>query len=191
LTDPLTLTYPEPELSMQRTHVLLLATMSLTVLACGDTALEPMAPNAEPSFAAAAAGPVDVSGTYQAVVDFSTLTLTPRGRNCRLVVDGMLVLSGTIEGTATGTTTALVFAPCSEVATTPPGTYRDVFTSELHFVGTVDGEPAEADGLYQGTTQVGGAIEGHLHFFNGVAGVLDVDAIVAVGGSYEGTLVVR
>jgi hypothetical protein len=125
------------------------------------------------------------------VVDFSTLSLTPRGRNCRLVVDGMLVFSGSIEGTATGTTTALIFAPCSEVAVTPPGTYRDVFTSELHFVGTVNGEPAESDALYQGVTEVGGTIDGHLHFSNGVAGVLDVDAIVAVGGSYEGSLVVH
>ena len=44
-------------------------------------------------------------------MDFSTLTLTPRGKNCRLVVSGALVFSGSIEGTATGTTTALVFAP--------------------------------------------------------------------------------
>jgi hypothetical protein len=49
---------------------------------------------------------------------------------------------------------------------------------------------ATAKGLDQGVTQVGGAIEGHLHFAR-IAGVLDVDAIVAVGGSYEGRLVVR
>jgi hypothetical protein len=54
----------------------------------------------------------------------------------------------------------------------------------------VNGEAVEADGLYQGVTKVGGAIDGHLHFANGVAGVLDVNAIVAVGGSYEGRLVV-
>lgn len=84
----------------------------------------------------------------------------------------------------------LVFAPCSEVAAVPPGTFRDVFTSDLYFVGTVNGEPAESDALYQGVTHVGGAIEGHVHFSNGVAGVLDVDAVVAVGGSYDGRLVV-
>ena len=161
---------------------------SLLLLACSEASTDPTA--VEPPRAEQAAGPTEVSGTYDAVVDFSTLSLTPRGRNCRLVVDGMLVFSGSIEGTATGTTTALIFAPCSEVATTPPGTYRDVFTSELRFVGTVNGEPATADALYQGVTQVGGAIEGHLHFSNGVAGVLDVDAVVAVGGSYEGSLVV-
>lgn len=149
-----------------------------------------MAPDAALRHQAAVAGPTEVSGTYEAVVDFSTLVLTPTGRNCRLVVDGMLVFSGAVKGTATGTTTALVFARCSEVATTPPVTFRDVFTSELHFPGTVNGEPAEADGLYQGITQVGGAIEGGVHFSNGVAGVLDVDAVVAVGGSYDGALVV-
>ena len=184
-------------------RTLLLAAAPLLLLGCADTVLEPVAPDgagrdlavaAESALAAesaVAAGPTEVAGGYDAVVDFSTLTLTPLGRNCRLVVDGMLVFTGAIEGTATGTTTALVFAPCAEVATTPPGTFRDVFTSELHFVGTIDGEPAEADGLYQGVTEVGGAIDGHLHFFNGVAGVLDVDAMVAVGGSYEGALVVR
>lgn len=175
---------------MKRARILLLGAASLIPLACADAALEPTAPEATRPSQAVMAGPTEVSGTYDAVVDFSTLTLTPRGRNCRLVVDGMLVFSGTVEGTATGTTTALIFAPCSEVATTPPGTYRDVFTSELRFVGTVDGEPAEADALYQGVTLVGGAIEGHVHFANGVAGVLDVDAIVAVGGSYDGALVV-
>lgn len=134
---------------------------------------------------------IAASGDFEALVDFSTLTLTPRGRNCLLVVDGRLVFTGTIEGTATGTTSALVFAPCSQVATTPPGTFRDVFKSELRFEGTVDGRPAQANLLYMGRVQPGGRIEGRLVFSKGVRGRLEVDARVAVGGTYRGSVVVR
>jgi len=38
--------------------------------------------------------------------------------------------------------------------------------------------------------QVGGAIDGRLIFSNGVAGELHANAIVAVGGTYNGQLVV-
>jgi hypothetical protein len=136
-------------------------------------------------------GPVEATGEYDAIVDFTTLTLTPRGRNCLLRVDGQLVFSGTIEGAATGTTTALVFATCSEVATTPPGTYPDVFKSELAFQGTIAGVPAEGDMMYQGRSQEGGRIEGRIIGSRGIAGVLEVDAQLAVGGSYSGSLVVH
>jgi hypothetical protein len=134
---------------------------------------------------------IQASGHFDAIVDFSTLTLTPRGGNCLLQVNGQLVFTGTIEGTATGQTTALVFAPCADVATTPPGTFRDVFKSELEFEGTVDGEPARANVLYLGGVQPGGQIEGRLVLSNGVAGMLEVDAVVAVGGEYSGSVVVR
>jgi hypothetical protein len=134
---------------------------------------------------------IEASGEFAALVDFSTLTLTPRGRNCRLEVKGELVFSGTIEGSAVGQTSALVFAPCAEVATTPPGTYGDVFRSELRFEGTVNGEPARARVLYQGRVQPGGQIAGRLILSNGVQGRLRADAVVAVGGSYDGSLVVR
>ncbi|MFN2563900.1 MAG: hypothetical protein ABR499_02655 [Gemmatimonadaceae bacterium] len=117
--------------------------------------------------------------------------MTPRGRNCLLQVNGRLVFTGTIEGTATGTTRALVFAPCSEVATSPPGTFPDVFKSELRFEGTVDGKPAQANVLYMGRVQPGGQIEGRLVFSKGVAGRLEVDAQVAVGGKYRGSVVVH
>ena len=43
-----------------------------------------------------------------------------------------------------------------QVATTPPGTFRDRFRSELVFEGTVDGEPASAKLLYAGRVQQGG-----------------------------------
>jgi hypothetical protein len=135
---------------------------------------------------------VGTSGHFDALVDFSTLTLTPRGRNCLLQVRGQLVFTGTIAGTATGQTTALVSAPCADVATTPPGTFSDVFKSELTFEGTVAGASARADMRYIGRVQPGGAIEAHLVLSNGVSGVLDViDGVVAVGGDYSGAVVVH
>ena len=170
------------------------------ILVCGcsndRSILEPTAP--APSIhgrsavvSASTSGPVQASGQFDAIVDFSTLTLTPRGQNCLLQVKGQLVFTGTIEGAATGQTTALVFAPCSQVATTPPGTFRDVFKSELVFEGTVNGEPARANVLYMGSVQPGGQIDGRLVFSNGVAGRLEAQARVAVGGDYRGSVVVR
>ena len=134
---------------------------------------------------------VEVSGHFDALVDFSTLVLTPRGRNCLLQVKGQLVFTGTIEGTATGQTNALVFAPCEQVATTPPGTFPDVFRSTLAFEGTVDGEPARAKVLYVGGVEPGGRIDARLILSNGVAGSLEAAAVVAVGGEYRGSVVVR
>jgi hypothetical protein len=140
---------------------------------------------------ALAARRIQTSGDFDAIVDFSTLTLTPKGRNCLLQVDGRLVFTGTIEGEATGQTSALVFAPCADVATSPPGTYRDVFKSELMFEGTVDGEAASANVLYVGGVEPGGQINGRLIFSNGVQGSLEVEAVVAVGGEYHGSVVVN
>src|SRR5688500_2418770 len=155
-------------------------TALLVIIGCADGS-HSFAPTAdEASVQAAASAPaalaaqrVPASGDFTALVNFSTLTLTPRGKNCLLEVQGQLVFTGTIDGPATGTTSALVFAPCSEVATTPPGTFPDVFRSELEFTGTVDGEPAQAKVMYQGRVQPGGQIDGHLIFSRGVAGVLD------------------
>jgi hypothetical protein len=39
---------------------------------------------------------------------------------------------------------------------------------------------------YQGITEVGGAIQAHILLKNGLKGNLDVEAVVAVGGSYDG-----
>jgi hypothetical protein len=135
--------------------------------------------------AASAAPPTTATGGFDAIVDFSTLTLEPRGANCLLTVDGMLVFTGTIEGTAPGTTTALVFASCEEVVANP-GADRDVFHSSLYFTGTINGEPVEADVTYQGRSALGGAIDGMLRFTNGAHAILDTQAQIAVGGSYEG-----
>ena len=164
-------------------HIARLVVPAIAVLVLGST-------SSAPASATSAARRVQASGGFDALVDFSTLSLTPRGSNCLLEVEGRLVFSGTIEGTAVGETAALVFASCAEVATTPPGTYRDVFHSELTFEGTVDGEPAEAKVLYTGGVEPGGQIDGKLVFSNGVAGALTVDARVAVGGTYAGSVVV-
>ena len=159
----------------------------------GDTP-GPTAPAlSAPALAASPARRVDASGDFAAIVDFSTLTLTPRGSNCLLEVEGRLVFTGTIEGTGVGQTSALVFAPCADVAdvNNPPGTFPDVFKSELTFEGTVDGEPAQANVLYMGQVEPGGEIDGRLIFSNGVQGRLDVTARVAVGGEYRGSVVVN
>ena len=173
-------------------------TALLIIGGCADgrTILDPAPPalagqGRSPELAARPARQVQASGEFAALVDFSTLTLTPRGRNCLLQVDGQLVFTGTIAGVATGQTRALVFAPCSDVATSPPGTFPDVFKSELSFEGTVDGEPAQANVLYMGRVQPGGHISGRLVLSNGVQGRLEVEAQVAVGGEYRGSVVVN
>ena len=172
-------------------------TALLIVGGCGDGrgVLGPAAPalsvRGHSSGLAASARQIQTSGHFDAIVDFSTLTLTPRGNNCLLQVEGRLVFTGTIAGVATGQTRALVFAPCSDVATSPPGTFPDVFKSELSFEGTVDGEPAQANVLYMGRVQPGGHISGRLVLSNGVQGRLEVEAQVAVGGEYRGSVVVN
>lgn len=160
-------------------------------IGCGDS--HPVEPgpvsgtSSDAVLATQAADPlVEAIGSFDAFVDFSTLSLTPRGSNCLLRVSGTLVFSGTIEGVATGTTSALTFATCDDVITNPPGSFPDVFRSELHFTGGVDGMPAEGDLMYQGRAAPGGAIDAHLIFSRGMQGVLDVDGQVAVGGSYQG-----
>jgi hypothetical protein len=138
-----------------------------------------------------AATPVQTSGSFDVTIDFSTVTLTPKGGNCLLQVQGRAVFHGTIQGTATGVTSALEFAPCSEVAINPPGTFPDVFHFDGTFHGTVAGQPADANLMYAGRVQVGGAIDGRFVFSKGIEGRLDVDAIVAVGGTYSGQVVVQ
>ncbi len=174
-------------------------TALLIIAGCVDdsTLLDPTPPtpsaqDRSSDVSAARARRVQVSGDFAAIVNFATLTLTPKGRNCLLQVEGQLNFTGTIVGEAVGQTTALVFAPCSDVAANPPGTFRDVFKSELEFEGTVAGEPASANVLYMGRVQPGGKIEGRIIFSRGVQGRLEIeDTRVAVGGEYSGSVVVR
>ena len=127
-------------------------------------------------------------GEFTADVDFSTLSLTPVGDNCLLVVEGVITFTGTLAGAAPAKTRALVLASCEDVGVNPPGAFKDVFSSKLEFAGTVNGTATIADITYRGITEVGGGIEALLIASNGLKGVLKVDAIVAVGGSYEGFL---
>lgn len=169
-------------------------TGTAALLFCGCTDASRLVAPASPTALARAAVParqVDAAGHFDALVDFSTLTLTPRGQNCLIDVRGELVFTGTLEGTADAHTTALVFATCEQVATTPPGTYPDVFKSEIAFEGTVDGEPVEATGWYMGRSEPGGGIDGRFVLHGDVRGELDVDARIAVGGEYRGSVVVR
>lgn len=129
---------------------------------------------------------VEARGTFTASIDIATFTLVPIGANCLLEVDGALHFIGTLEGLASGNTRALVLADCADVAVNPPGTFADVFRSNLEFIGTIDGEPTIADITYRGKTAVGGDITAVMILSNGAKGVLHVDAIVAVGGTYEG-----
>ena len=177
---------------MSIARLVVTGTALLVVGGCTD-AHEALGPAASRPAAASAqaAQQVDAAGQFDALVDFSTLTLTPKGSNCLIVVKGQLVFTGTIEGVANGTTSALVKATCAEVASAPPGTYPDVFHSDLEFQGTVNGVPVEADGMYAGRSEPGGAIDGRLVFSNGMAGRLDVVSQIAVGGTYEGAVVVH
>lgn len=140
----------------------------------------------------AAAPPVLADGEFTASVNFSTLTATPVGRNCRLEVNGTLVFSGTLEGATSGTTRGLVFAPCAAVLANPPGSFRDIFRftsdSAFPFTGRVNGVPTTATIIYQGRTAVGGAIDGQVLLTGDVRGVLEVTATVAVGGQYRGRI---
>ena len=178
---------------MKALRLVVSGTALLVATACtgGRDAPQPTAPSFSAQVSASPAGPVQTSGHFDAIVDFSTVTLTPKGGNCLLEISGRLVFTGTIEGVATGRTSALEFAPCADVAIHPPGTFEDVFKSVATFEGTIAGQPARSNLLYMGRVQVGGTIAGRFVFSNGVAGELDVNAVVAVGGEYRGSVVVK
>ena len=128
-------------------------------------------------------------GVFTADVDFSTLAFTPIGtRKCLLTVKGALDITGALDGVAGGTTRAMVFGPCAKVAAAPPGTFADAFRWKLRFSGTLNGVPAQADMTYQGVTNVGGDIQAYFLLSNGLDGSLKVNAVVAQGGKYEGSI---
>jgi hypothetical protein len=131
--------------------------------------------------------PVAASGTFTANITVESITLAPgAGGNCVLTVNGVLTFSGTLVGTATGTTTALILAPCDEVATTPPGTFADVFRFVGDYAGTVGGLPASGPLTYAGVTREGGTITAVIKLRGSSSALLRADAVVAVGGSYRG-----
>jgi hypothetical protein len=132
---------------------------------------------------------VDAAGEFTASVDFASLTTRDVGaRRCEFRVEGTLTFTGTVGGVASGTTTALIDAPCPEALANPPGTFRDVFRFEGDFAGTVAGVPATGDLRYAGVTRPGGSIDATiiLRADRAKAQLHTVDAQVGVGGSYRG-----
>ena len=141
-----------------------------------------------PTATASAAPAIRADGAFDAQVDFSSLTATPRanGNHCELVVQGALIFTGTLTGTAHGTTRAYVLAPCQEVLAVPPGTYRDVFRFNGAFSGTVEGTATSGQLTYAGVTHPGGDIRATIRLRGSSSAVLRADAMVAVGGAYTG-----
>jgi hypothetical protein len=138
---------------------------------------------------ASARSAVRAEGDFTVAIDFPTLVLRDvSGGRCQLTVDGTLTFTGTLAGDATGTTTALVFATCAEVATTPPGTFFDLFRFSGDFIGTVGGTAVTGSLSYAGFTRPGGAIDAAIVVRGGAFGVLRADAVVAVGGTYAGVV---
>ena len=131
---------------------------------------------------------IRAKGDFTVEIDFTTLSLKPVDENCLLTVEGVVTFSGTLEGIASARTRALALASCGDVSTFPPGAYEDIFTSAFEFAGKVDGRPIVADLTYRGRTALGGEIDAVFLPSNGLKGRLFVDAIVAVGGSYNGFL---
>lgn len=141
---------------------------------------------------AQAAPTVVASGAFTAAINPATLTATARGATCVITAQGDLHFTGTLEGTASGTTTVKTLAPCDEVVPKAPGTFRDVFRADLTFSGTLDGTDVDAAMTYQGVTSApDGAITGQIILSDGLAGALRVDAVVLEGGTYEGVVVQR
>ena len=138
---------------------------------------------------------VDASGAFEAEVFFNTLVTRDVGHSkCLFVVQGRLTFSGTLEGVAEGTTTALIDAPCPE-ATNPAnlGAFRDVFRFEGTFSGTVDGGPTTGDITYAGVTRPGGSIDANikLRAAQAKATLHTVEAQLGVGGTYRGVAVTK
>jgi len=142
-----------------------------------------------------AASPTKITGFFDAEVDFSTLRLTAGpGETCVLTVNGSLVFDDDVRqrspkrllGEADGTTTAVVAAPCADVAANPPGTYPDAFQFQGRFQGTIAQTPVTAELTYAGRTHEGGEIDAVITLQGGASGLLRVSGQVAVGGTYSG-----
>jgi hypothetical protein len=88
-------------------------------------------------------------------------------------------------------TSALVLASCDDVATSPPGTFPDVFRADLHLDGVLDGDAVTAELVYLGRTAAGGDISGLMVFSGDIAGAASIDATLGVGGTYAGIIVTR
>ena len=106
-----------------------------------------------------------VRGDFTVAVDLPTASLEDVGASaCKLTVDATVTFTGDVVGAADGTTVALIGAACSEMATTPPGTFADAFGFVGEFSGTLDGQAVDATLGYVGVTRAGGAIKAEPDF---------------------------
>ena len=161
---------------------------------CG-TSLAAAAPRHADVAGVASARNVDAWGAFTAEVFFNTLVPRPVGNSkCEFVVQGRLTFSGTLNGVAEGTTTALIEAPCAD-ALNPAnlGVFRDVFRFKGTFSGTVAGVPANGDLSYAGVTRPGGSIDANIKLrADGTNATLHtVTARLGVGGIYHGVAVTK
>jgi hypothetical protein len=159
------------------------AAMVLGVALAGPALAGPAATAARPVHAIA-----PVAGTITVVLDPGTLTATPshEGARCLFRVEAVLELDGTVDGTATGTTRALVHAPCAEATSNPPGTFADTFAFTGDFLGTVSEAGTAAEVRYAGGTRAGGGVSAVLVLDGGAVVVAAVQARAAEGGTYRG-----
>jgi hypothetical protein len=167
----------------------------ITLMFLGGTSVAVATTHRAGSAGVASVRPVAASGAFAAEVFFNTLATRDVGRSkCEFVVEGQLIFSGTLEGVAEGTTTALIDAPCAD-ATNPKnlGAFRDVFRFEGIFSGTVDGVPATGDLTYAGVTRPGGSINANIRLrADGAKATLrTVAAQLGVGGTYRGIVVTK
>ncbi len=166
--------------------------LMITLVFTGGTSAAAVTADHPDAAQAAPAGRVDAAGTFTAAIDFSSLVTRDVGTSkCEFRVDGTLTFDGTLEGVASGTTTALIDAPCAEALSNRPGTFRDVFRFHGDFTGTVDGVPATGDLSYAGVTRPGGSIDANIRLRadQAKAELRTVDVQVGLGGTYRGVAV--
>ena len=171
----------------------ILSMITLTFL--GGTAVAAATTHQADAGRVASAQKVDAEGSFEAIVFFDTLVSRPVGNSkCEFGVQGRLIFSGTLDGVAEGTTTALIDAPCAE-ALNPNnlGAFRDVFRFEGTFSGEVAGVDATGDLTYAGVTRPGGSIDANIKLrADGAKATLHtVNAQLGVGGTYRGVAVIK
>lgn len=175
-----------------RSAGVLSAMFTLTLL--GGTSAAAVTTHEPDAAQAAPPGRVDAAGAFTAAVDFPSLVTRDVGNSkCEFHVAGTLTFTGTLVGVASGTTTALIDAPCPEALSNPPGTFSDVFRFEGDFAGTIAGVPATGDLSYAGVTRPGGSIYANIRLRadEAKAELRTVDAQLGIGGTYRGVAVIE
>ena len=135
------------------------------------------------------AGPAQ--GDLVVRVDPSTLRAEPvaQGTRGRLRAGVTITATGTVAGTAEGTTTAIVHAPCAAATSNPPGAFADTFRFTGAFHGEVLGSPTTAAVEYAGLTRPGGDVSAALVLHGDVTVLAAVRARVGATGTYRGLVI--